>query len=180
MKALNIIISKMAIIFMGIVSIILIVLPFNNLGIFSISDIGEYMNIINNQYIYSLIGIILLLLSIKGLFSGMRVMPKNPKHIITPMNFGNLIISEEAIKGLTYNVITKTVGIREPKIEVNFNELGLEIFIKGQVSPEINIPEMTRNVQVDVKETIQGNTGLEVSSVNIEVSSISTPVKTLR
>lgn len=165
---------------MGAVSIALILLPFNNLDIFSIKDINYYITVVSSNYMYSLIGIILLLLSIKALFSGIRITNKNPKQVITPMNFGDLIISEEAIKGLTYNVISKTIGIRESRIAVNFNEVGLEIFIKGQVSPEINIPEMTKNVQIDVKEIIQKNTGLEVSSVNMEISSISTPVKTLR
>ena len=180
MSIFNKFFSKVAIIFLGTVSVIFVFLPFNTISIFSLKSITEYDNIINGNYTYSIIGVILFMLSMISLFSGLKPNLNRSNHIVTYMNFGDLRISDEAIKGLAHNVISKIVGIRDSKIVVDFIEGYVTILIKGQVSPDTNIPEVAKEIQDKVKETIENNTGIEVKQVNVEVVAISSPMKALK
>ncbi|AFS78391.1 hypothetical protein DUF322 [Gottschalkia acidurici 9a] len=180
MSIFNKIFSKVAVLFLGVVSVIFIFLPFNTMSTLSFKSISEYVNIINGNYLYSILGVILFMLSMISLFSGVKTNSNRSSHIVTYMNFGDLRISDEAIKGLTHNIISKIIGIRDSKIIVNFIEGYVIILIKGQVSPDINIPEVAKEIQDKVKETIENNTGIEVKEVNVEVVAISSPMKALK
>ncbi|KNF07400.1 protein of unknown function DUF322 [Gottschalkia purinilytica] len=164
---------------LAIISVIFILIPFNVVEELSPNKIKTYVSIMTGNYLYSLIGIVFLLVSLKLLFSGVRKGDKS-KHIMTVMNFGELRISSQAIEGLAHNVISKIIGIRECKIDVFFNNNSISIIIKGQVTPDVNIPEVTAEIQSKVKEHVEQSTGLEVGNVNLEVVSITTAMKVVK
>ena len=82
--------------------------------------------------------------------------------------------------GLVQNSISRIVGIRSSKITVRFIEDIVSINIKGQVSPDINIPAVTMDIQNTVKDTIESHTGISVNQVNVDILSISSPMKSLK
>lgn len=180
MKILDKLISKIAVLFLIIVASIFILLPFDGIKILSLNNITRVINTTRGNYLYSIGGVIIFILSIKSLFSGITKGSNRQNHIVTPMNFGDLRISDEAIEGLTQNVISRIVGIRSSKITVDFSEGYIFIEIKGQVAPEVNIPSITDEIQNAVKDTVEAHTGIQVSRVNVDILSISSPTKSLK
>lgn len=180
MKTLDKIVSKIAVLFLAIISIIFILLPFDIIKTLSLKNIMNFAESIKGNYLYSVVGVIVLILSIKSLFSGLMSNTKKQNNIVTHLNFGDLRISDEAIEGLTQNVITKIIGIRSSTIKVDFVDGFILLNIKGQVAPDVNIPEVTIEIQNQVKERIEAYTGIPVSQVNVDILSISSPMKSLR
>ena len=180
MKILDKLISKISTLFLVVVAAIFIILPFDVVGIFSLNNINRAINTIIGNYLYSIGGVIILILSIKSLFSRITKNSNRQNHIVTPMNFGDLRISDEAIEGLTQNVISRIVGIRSSKIAVDFSDGYIFIEIKGQVAPEVNIPSITDEIQNGVKDTVESHTGIQVSRVNVDILSISSATKSLK
>lgn len=180
MKILDKVVSKIALLSVAIISIIFILLPLNIIEILSLNNIMNFVKEAKSNYIYSIGGILILFLSVKSLFSGIVGGSNKQNHVVTHMNFGDLKISDEAIEGLTQNVISKNVGIRNSEIRVSFLEGYISLQIKGQVAPEIDIPEMTADIQEKIKESIEKYTGIPVSQVNVDILSISSPMKSLK
>ncbi len=180
MKILDKLISIFATLFLSFVAIIFILLPFNGLELLSLNNIIRAISAIRGDYLYSMGGAFILIISIKALFSEVFKSPNKQNHIITPMTFGDLRISDEAIEGLTHNVISRIVGIRSSKIIVDFKDGYIFIEIRGQVATDANIPSVTDEIQNTVKEVVESNTGMQVSRVNVEVLSISSPTKSLK
>lgn len=180
MKILDKVVSKIAVLFLAVTAIIFILLPFDIIKILSLKSIMNFLGSVKDNYIYALIGLIVLVLSIKSLLSGIMTNTERQNNIVTHMNFGDLRISDEAIEGLTQNVISKIIGIRSSNIKVDFVDGFIILRIKGQVSPDVNIPDVTVDIQNQVKETIEGYTGIPVSQVNVDILSISSPMKSLK
>ena len=180
MKILDKIVSKVAVLFLAMVAIIFILLPFDIIKILSLNNITNFIKSIKGNYLCSIGGVILLIFSIKSLFSGLISNTKKQNHIVTHMNFGDLRISDEAIEGLAQNVITRIIGIRSSTIKVDFVDGFILLNIKGQVAPDVNIPEVTVEIQNQVKDTIEKHTGIPVNQVNVDILSISSPMKSLK
>ena len=66
------------------------------------------------------------------------------------------------------------------KVIVDFIDGYISLHIKGEVAPDINIPNVTAEIQTQVKDTIEGHTGIPVSQVNVSVLSISSPMKSIK
>ena len=180
MKILDKLVSKIAVLSIALLAIIFILLPFNIIEILSLDNIMNFVKSVKSNYIYSVVGLLVLLISIKTLFSGIMGSSHRQNNVVTHMNFGDLKISDEAIEGLTQNIISKNVGIRNSEIIVSFLEGYISLQIKGQVAPEIDIPQMTADIQEKIKESIEKYTGIPVSQVNIDILSISSPMKSLK
>lgn len=180
MKILDEIISKIAVLFLVCISAVFILLPFNIIENFSSKNIMGFVSIIKGNYLYSIVGIIVLILSLKSLFSGVFGGTNRQNHIVTHMNFGDLKISDQAIEGLTESILSKIIGIRSNRIVVGFKEGYIILKIKGQVAPDVDIPKVTDEIQTKVKDTIEAHTGIPVSQVNVDILSISSPMKSLK
>ena len=180
MKILDALISKIAIIILGVLGVALAFIPLNTVNVLSSDYITGLLENMHGNYVYSLLGILIVLLCVKALFSGITTKEDKKNYVVTPMNFGDLKISDEAIEGLVQNSISRIVGIRSSKITVRFIEDIVSINIKGQVSPDINIPAVTRDIQNTVKDTIESHTGISVNQVNVDILSISSPMKSLK
>ena len=180
MKILDKLVSKVAVSFLACIAIIFIFLPFDIIRILSLSNIINFLKTIKGNFIYSLGAAFILILSIKSLFSGITGGTSRQNHIVTHMNFGDLKISDQAIEGLTKSVISKIAGIRGEKVIVDFIDGYISLHIKGEVAPDINIPNVTAEIQTQVKDTIEGHTGIPVSQVNVSVLSISSPMKSIK
>ncbi len=180
MKILDKLVSKIATLFLAFIAIIFIFLPFDIIRILSLSNITNFISTIEGNYIYSIGAAVVLILSMKSLLSGITGGTSKQNNIVTHMNFGDLKISDQAIEGLTKSVISKIVGIRSEKVIVDFIDGYISLHVKGEVSPEINIPQVTAEIQTQVKDTIESHTGIPVSQVNISILSISSPMKSIK
>lgn len=164
---------------LAIASIVIILFPFEELKIFSLASIEPFLLNIKGNYWFSLIGLAFLIVSIRFLISGLTVKQKN-MYIVRYTNMGELKISSSTIEGIAHNAASGFEGIKEIKTGVDLRDEKVVIKIKGIIEPEVNIPEITTNIQNKVKEDIEKTTGLEVNEVKVEINNITTSVKKVR
>jgi len=164
---------------LAIVSIVVMLLPFNLIGILSIQNIDYYFYSINGNYIYTIIGLAFFLVSVRFLLSGVSS-KKRDKYITRHTNLGELKISIQTIEGLAQSVTSDFFGIKDIKTSAVVEDEKLVIHIKGLVDPDINIPETTINIQNRVKEHTENCTGIEVQEIKVEITNITTPTRTVK
>src|SRR5699024_5907303 len=130
---------------LGLLSIALILFPFQRANILSLDNVNIILESIEGNYWYSVIGVLFFLSSIRFIvFSIKRNGEKHKSaYIVQRTDHGEINISSETIVGLAQSIADKFTGVRNIKTKVNISEDQLFIDLKGEVSPEINIPETT-------------------------------------
>ncbi|MCF6464251.1 alkaline shock response membrane anchor protein AmaP [Clostridium sp. Cult1] len=165
-----------------IISITMILFPFEQLEFLSTDRINFYLEGIKGNYIYVGIGLALLLLSLRTFIIGVKT--ENEKlrmtYLIQRTDYGEINISSETIVGLVENISSKFTGIKNIVTKVNIIEGQIFIDLKGEVYPEINIPETTKELQNKVKEHVENCTGVNVNEIKVIISNITTPIRNVK
>lgn len=161
----------------GIISVILMILPFDIRGILSIDRLIRHIDSIRGNYTYSLVGLIGLAISIGSLFFifkfGKVEKKKKKDSILSIKNdFGDITIYDDTVIGLIKNISEEFAGIDKIKTKVSFKEEEIYIDIKGEAEEEISIPQISAELQEKVKEHIENATGATVNTVNIEITKV--------
>ncbi|MBZ2173751.1 alkaline shock response membrane anchor protein AmaP [Schnuerera sp. xch1] len=166
----------------GIISIIMMIFPFKQISFLSVNNLTYYLELIKGNYLLSVIGLIILVLSIKMLLLSIKFdnKEKNLTYLIKMTDHGEIKISSNTVSGLVQYIADKFTGIRNINTKVNIVEGQLFINLKGDVTPEINIPEMTNDLQAKVKEHVQNCTGVKVTNIEVIISNTITPVRNIK
>ncbi len=165
-----------------LLSVITIFIPFRNMGILSINNIDFIINNMKDNYIYSIMGLALLFGSIRLVFlslSGHGDKGK-VKYLIQRSKYGEISISSETIVGLVKSVSNKFTGIRNIRTTVDILEGQIYIYLKGEVSPEINITQTTEELQKKTKEHIETCTGVDVNEIKVEINNVTAPIRNVK
>lgn len=96
------------------------------------------------------------------------------KAVVHDYMLGQVRISILAIENLVKKVVYQIHGVKEVKPKVVQTSGGMGLHIRAVVSPDINIPEVSREIQQRVQEYISHTTGLTVNDIKIMVDNIST------
>ncbi len=167
---------------LAVLSIIVILFPFQQLDILSRDNLNLVFKSMEGNYAYSVIGLIFLLASIR--FIVISIMGNKGKakvtYIIQRTDHGEINISSDTIIGLVQNVADKFTGVRNIKTKVDILEGQLYISLKGEVSPEINIPKTSEELQSKVKEHIESCTGVNVNEIKILISNVTAPIRNVK
>lgn len=159
--------------FLAVISFIIILLPFD----FSFLSIGNVIDVVysvKGNYLYSLLGLVLLFISLRFLFSGLNNKDNLQGSFLVMRNeYGEILVYEETIIGLCQYVVNKFTGIKNVKTNVNFIEGQVNLILRGEVSSELNIPEASRDLQAKVKEHIENTTGAPVGEIKMEIVNVS-------
>lgn len=162
-----------------LISIIITLLPFNLMQIYIKNDILFFLNSLEGKLWISLIGLVILFVSLRLLFSGINISKKS-KYIVKYTNLGELKISLQTIEGLTYSVTNNFNEIKDVKANVEIIDGELIILIEAKVSPNVNIPEIIIKVQERIKEHVQNCTGIKVREVRLKIKGVTSSVKTIK
>jgi len=152
-----------------IFSIVVFLLPFT---LFNENAINEVITKYLENPIYSIIPLILIILSIIILTLGINKKKVRLGIVHTNEN-GKLIISPKTFDSAAYYVIKNIKGIRDVNIETFIDVDGIEITVDAVVLTDINIPELTTEVQTTLKNYIETTTGIMVKLVHFHVKDIS-------
>ena len=165
-----------------VLSFCIIVIPFNIFGPLSINSIINMVANMNRNYYYTLDGIVLLIASIRIIFSGFSRKDNKTEgsYLVTTNEYGEIIIYANTIIGLVQNVVDKFSGMNNIRTSVNLLEGQIKIELMGDVLPEINIPEVTKELQVMVKEYIENATGAKVAEVKVKANNVAAPTRVVR
>lgn len=119
-----------------------------------------------------IICIILALISIRFLYISLRRGRAQTPSIDQRTEFGDIRISIETVENLSLKAASRTRGVKDLRARVRVNQSGLEITIRTFVDGEGSIPELTEDMQNNVKRYIEEVTGIPVAAVTVFVANI--------
>ncbi|MFZ5898563.1 MAG: alkaline shock response membrane anchor protein AmaP [Bacillota bacterium] len=100
---------------------------------------------------------------------------KKERHVVVEDgSLGKVRIALSAVESLATKMVSQVPGMREVKAAVDGDAQGVTININATVTPDINIPEVSKDVQRLVQDKVKEVTGITVSNVLINVENIST------
>lgn len=166
----------------AVISLVLIIIPFNILGLINIKVVISLVQSMNGNYLYSLIGLIFFIVSIRFLLSGIigTKDAKKESFLVMKNEYGEVIIYSNTIVGLVENIVDGFSGIKNINTSVNLFDGQIEVLMKGEVLPEINIPEKTKELQMKVKEYLEDTTGAKVGEIKVEINNVSAPTRMVK
>ncbi|WP_236908761.1 alkaline shock response membrane anchor protein AmaP [Clostridium sp. Cult3] len=166
----------------AILSLALVLFPFQQFDFLSKNNVELLLDNIIGNYVYSVVGLIFLLASIRLIvvaFKGNKDKNKTT-YLIQRTDHGEINISSNTIVGLVESVAEHFTGVRDIKTKVEILEGQIFIDLKGQVSPEINIPETTEELQLKVKEHVENCTGVNVSEIKVLITNVTAPIRNVK
>jgi len=144
------------------------------LNVFDINTIKVIIEEFMNSPYYAFIPFIVILLGVGVLFIGFKM--KNTRFgIIHANELGKLIISPKSFESAGYNVLKDIKGIKDAKVEINFDDSGIEYYVDISVINDLNVPDLTLEIQTAIKKHVENLIGIPVKSVNIHIKDLIAP-----
>lgn len=154
---------------MALVSLVIGVLPFN---LIPLSYINTAVTELSTKWYYSIVGIVLLIISLKLLFSGVKSNGGSREGIIKPSEFGDIKISTQTFESLALRSVRQISGIKDVKVRVDMTPEGVAIYAKMLVLPDINMPKIVSEVQARMKDYVESMTDVSVKEVRVDVENV--------
>lgn len=99
---------------------------------------------------------------------------KRSQHVVLADNaLGQVNLALSAVEDLANKVTGKIHGVKEVSSQMVEVPQGVGLKIRASVTPDINVPSASAEIQNMVKEKVFDITGLLVSSVEVHIESIS-------
>lgn len=166
---------------LGVFSVIVITLPFEQFYFLSVESISYLIESIKGKYIYSILGLGLFIISLLIFYNSVRRSNvNNINHISMMTDFGEIRVSSETISGMVHHVSNKFTGLNNIKVRIDIFEGQVYINLKGDVIPDINIPEITSKLQKKIKEHIRNCIGVNVTEIKVFIKNVSTPMRNIK
>lgn len=133
------------------------------------------LNMINN-WLLGASGLILFFLSLTLFLSVFRTKPVKDA-IVHETSLGIIRLTLPALENLVIKSAKSVYGIREVKTQIKAQLDSVSIHLKVQVLPDLNIPQITEELQKKVKEYLVKTTGINVDNVKVTVNKITWEAK---
>lgn len=85
---------------------------------------------------------------------------------------GDVRISLDAVENLVRRIARSIKGVREIKATITQSQGGLVADLRGVISPEVSIPDVSEEIQSAVKSYVRRVVGVEVAEVRLHVENI--------
>jgi uncharacterized alkaline shock family protein YloU len=92
--------------------------------------------------------------------------------VIHETAMGEVRISLDAVENLVRKTARSIKGVREIKAIVSHTKDGLHIFLMGTISPEVSIPEVSEEIQSQVRTYVKRVVGVEPIDIRLQVENI--------
>lgn len=166
---------------LGVISAIMAILPFEQFYFLSAENISQVIDSIKGNYIYSILGLVLFFLSLIILYNSIRRNNMNSINYIGNItDFGEVKISTETIAGMVQYLCGRFSGLHNIKVKIDVLEGQLYINLKGDVTPDVNIPDMTGKLQGKIKEHVESCTGINVTEIKVIITNVTTPMRNIK
>lgn len=131
---------------------------------------------INGRWTIGIIGAAFFVVSIRLLYFGLW--RRRPSQTVVHENeLGEVRISLGAIESLVRKVARQVKGVREIRSTVINRPGGITVYLRGTVSPETNIPEVSDEIQKTVRTYVKNVVGIGINEVQVYVENISNEVR---
>lgn len=92
--------------------------------------------------------------------------------LVHESSLGEVQISLRAIENLIEKAGRQVEGVRDLGARVESGEGGIQVLLRGSVSPEVSIPEISDRLQNIVRRHVHSVVGVEVEQVKVHVENI--------
>lgn len=141
--------------------------------------IAQSIDLPSGRLSIGIVSFLLFILGLRLLFSSLN-RRSDQQTTVQETSLGKVKVSLTAIENLVKKSVRQIKGIREVKVLVRAVEgKGIQIQMRIVISPEINVPVLTSDVQKNVKEYVKDVIGLDVADVSIIIDNIATDGKTV-
>ena len=113
--------------------------------------------------------ILVIALTVFVLISLFKKQPRQNSVNITSSLNGQVSITIDAIKVIIMKAVKKVEGVKEIRSAVKDGPDGLIITMHMMINPEHSVPEMSKNVQAAIRESLETIGGLTVAEVRVLV-----------
>ncbi len=118
-------------------------------------------------------GSVLLLLALILLALGLRSKrSKESNAVLKGSEFGEVLISINALENMVLRVVQKTQGIKDVSRQVSYTPEGLVVKVIIRVMPDITMPDLIKDLQSKIKEYLEDISGIIVQEVKVVVENI--------
>ncbi len=116
---------------------------------------------------------VLLLLALVFLAIGLRS-PRKKEHnaILRGSEYGEVLISIEALENMVLRVVQKTQGVKDVSRKVAQTPDGLVVNIRVRVMPDVALPGLVHELQTKSKEYLEEISGMTVHEIKVVVENI--------
>ncbi|MGI6587794.1 MAG: alkaline shock response membrane anchor protein AmaP [Peptococcia bacterium] len=150
------------------------------LGWFALIDYLDFFLIdLNNRWILGLVSFFIFILTFTLFLSCFKI--KSDKlTTIHQTALGQIDITLSALELLVLKAAKKIPGIQEVKPILKLTENNISVLLKVQVNPDVNIPQITAELQHAVKDYLLQTSGTSLQKIEIQVTQINMDTKTSR
>lgn len=142
-----------------------------SMGMVAHSSLQSFIEAIPGNWIFAISGIGMLLVSLHLLITGIGVTGGGSLHL-SDGPAGRVSVSKNALEHYIEDLAEEIYGIHHTKVVVKLLEEGINVRVNAAIEPGINIPETTREVKNNIKESIKKVTGAEVGEIELFVKQI--------
>ena len=100
--------------------------------------------------------------------------------VIYESAMGEVHISLGAVESLVNKTARSVKGVRDMKAVITHAPDGLHAHLTGTVSPDVSIPEVSEEIQSQVRQYVKRVVGVDMAEVRIEIENIATDGRTRR
>ncbi|KRQ86834.1 hypothetical protein ABG79_01325 [Caloramator mitchellensis] len=140
-------------------------------GIIPQEQINYYYSL-TGSYIFDIIAFALIAINIYFVIRLLKTDTSNKAGIVKYTSDGEIVITNEAVKALVLKATSNIKGIKDIKVFVRPGKQNINIMIKMLVFPDINIPNLVKEIQQNVKSYIEMIAEIPVGEVKVLVDDI--------
>ncbi|HOB28345.1 MAG: alkaline shock response membrane anchor protein AmaP [Dethiobacteria bacterium] len=148
----------------GIFLLLATVHPLGGTGLYLMHRYGQTVLLLVGGAL-TVIGLILLLM---GIFPS----KKQPETVLQTGDLGEVRITLNALENMVLRVVQQKKEIRGSKRKVVSTPRGLVVYLQVKVAADQNLPELSSELQRDVKNYLEEITGIVVSEVKVNIENI--------
>jgi len=131
-----------------------------------------------NRIILGLVGVGLLIVGVLVFLVTIKLEPKPTSVEVDRSLDGEVSITIPAIKVIIMKAVKKIEGIKEIRPVVTNGANGLQVYLHMMINPDRGIPELSKNVQDEVRKYLEEIGGLKVAEVKVLVDDLNQGTKT--
>ncbi|MCL6635088.1 MAG: alkaline shock response membrane anchor protein AmaP [Peptococcaceae bacterium] len=98
--------------------------------------------------------------------------PRGRHVVLAESALGRIKVSLHAVESLVEKVVSQISGVREVRPRMVPAPQGVGIQLRVAVTPDVNVPELSVEIQNRVKERVFEVTGISISTVQVSVENI--------
>jgi len=99
------------------------------------------------------------------------VVERKKQAVVQDGELGDVRVSLPAIESLAEKVVSPIKGVRDVRARVVSAPKGINMQMKITVAPDINVPELSKDIQQQVRDNILNVAGIAVHEVRVAVES---------